>query len=61
MAENQDAPKIPFPKGWKKQVRSAVLHVISLAQYAAASTRGWAADSINARVRRKTELDQRHL
>ena len=47
MSTSQQTPKIPLPKGWKKQVRSAVLHVLSLAQYAAAYTRGWAADSIN--------------
>jgi putative transposase len=58
MSKSQETPKIPLPKGWKKQVRSAVLHVISLAQYAAAYTRGWAADSTNARVRLKTELDR---
>jgi hypothetical protein len=28
-------PKIALPRGWKKHVRSAVLHVIALAQYAA--------------------------
>ena len=35
MSTSQQTPKIPLPKGWKKQVRSAVLHVLSLAQYAA--------------------------
>ena len=34
MSKSQQTPKIPLPKGWKKQVRSAVLHVLSLAQYA---------------------------
>ena len=58
MSKNQESPQIPLPRGWKKQVRSAVLHVISLAQYAAAYTRGWAADSTNARVRLKAELDR---
>jgi hypothetical protein len=47
-----------LPKGWPSRVRSAVLHVISLAQYAAVSTRSWAADSINARVRRRAEDDR---
>ena len=50
MSKSRQTPQIPFPKGWKKQVRSAVLHVIALAQYAAAYTRGWAADGTNARV-----------
>ena len=34
MSKSQETPKIPLPKGWKKQVRSAVLHVLSLAQHA---------------------------
>jgi hypothetical protein len=35
-----------------------MLHVISLAQYATAYTRSWAADSTNARVRIKAEYDR---
>ena len=58
MSKSQQTPKIPLPKGWKKPVQSAVLHVLSLAQYAAVYTRGWAADSTNARVRLKAELDR---
>ena len=58
MSKSQQTPTIPLPKGWKKQVRSAVLHVLSLAQYAAIYSRGWAADSTNARVRLKAELDR---
>ena len=49
------APSIPLPKSWTKHVRTAMLHVISLAQYATAYTRSWAADSTNARVRIKAE------
>lgn len=58
MSNNQETPKIPLPKGWKQHVRSAVLHVISLAQYATVYTRSWAADSTNSRVRLKSELDR---
>ena len=47
MSTSQQIPKIPLPKGWNKQVRSPMLHVLSLAQYTAAYTRGWAADSVN--------------
>ena len=50
--------KTPLPDTWPATVKSAVLHVISLAQLAAAHTRGWAADSINARVRLKAENDR---
>jgi transposase InsO family protein len=58
MSSSRETPKIALPKGWKKQVRSAVLHVISLAQYSTIYTRGWAADSSNQRVRLKAELDR---
>ena len=49
------APKVPLPRHWKNHVKGAILHVISLAQYATAYTRSWAADSTNARVRLTAE------
>ena len=49
------APRIPLPKGWTRHVRSAVVHVVSLAQYAAVYTRSSAVDSMNGRVRRNSE------
>jgi transposase InsO family protein len=52
------APKMPLPKNWSRRVKSAILHVVSLAQYAAAYTRSWAADSSNARVRLTAERDR---
>ena len=52
-------PRIPLPKSWKRHVRSAMLHVISLAQYATVYTRSWAVDSMNGRVRLKAENDRR--
>ena len=42
---------LPLPKQWSRQVQSVVLHVISLAQYALTEARGWAADSVNPRLR----------
>ena len=51
-------PDIPLPSGWARNVKSAVLHVISLAHYAIVAARGWAANSINARVRLTAENDQ---
>ena len=51
-------PTIRLPKSWKPSVRSAILHVVSLAQYAAVYTRSWAADSTNQRVRLKAENDR---
>ena len=47
-----------MPRTWPESVKSAVLQVISLAQFAAAHTRGWAANSVNARVRLKAEKDR---
>jgi transposase InsO family protein len=54
----QKPPQIPLPKSWTKHVRSAVLQVISLAQFAAVYTRSWAVDSVNGRVRLRAELDR---
>jgi hypothetical protein len=50
--------RIPLPKSWPIHVRSAILHVISLAQFTTAHTRSWAANSINARIRLKVERDR---
>ena len=55
MPRSKKAPQIPLPKSWKRHVRSAMLHVIALAQYAAVYTRSWAVDSMNGRVRLKAE------
>jgi transposase-like protein len=52
------APRIPLPKAWTRQVRSAMLHLISLAQYVTVYTRSWAVDSMNGRVRLKAENDR---
>ncbi|MCD4728660.1 MAG: hypothetical protein K8R46_13425, partial [Pirellulales bacterium] len=49
---------IPLPDGWSRRVKSAVLNVISLAQYAIIYTQSWAANSVNARVRLRAQLDQ---
>jgi transposase InsO family protein len=44
-----------LPRGWPRRVRSAVVHAISLAQASLVTTRGWAADSWNVRVRLQEE------
>ena len=51
-------PTIRLPKDWHGHVRSAILHVISLAQYATVHTRSWAVDSLNGRLRLKAENDR---
>ncbi|MDP7533656.1 MAG: integrase core domain-containing protein [SAR202 cluster bacterium] len=55
---DKKAPRIPLPKSWSQHVRSAMLHVISLAQFATVYTRSWAVDSLNGRVRLKAEKDR---
>ena len=55
---DQGISDIPIPSGWASNVRSAVLHVISLAHFAITCARGWAANSINARVRLAAKCDR---
>src|SRR5262245_23246721 len=50
--------KLRLPKSWPAKVCAAMLHVLSLAKYAAVYTRSWAADSPNARVRWWSERDR---
>lgn len=47
-----------LPRGWPKKVRSAVVHVVSLANAAVTTSRGWAANHWNARVRLKVENER---
>jgi hypothetical protein len=54
------APKIPLPKAWPCHVKSAVVHIISLAHFSITCARGWAVNSINARVRIAAENDRLH-
>ena len=55
MASKSIAPEIPLPKSWGTHVKSAILHIIALAQYALTYSRSWAADSTNQRVRLKAD------
>ena len=58
MSRRKNRPEISLPRGWPQRVKSAMLHVISLAQFALAYTRGWAVNSQVARVRLKAENDR---
>jgi putative transposase len=49
---------IALPKFWPAKVRSAMLHVVSLAKYAAVYTRCWAGDCPRARIRLRAERDR---
>ena len=49
---------IPLPRHWPAFVKSALLQAISLAHLAIVYTRGWAAESVNHRVRLEARLEQ---
>lgn len=53
-----DPPCIVLPKGWPVIIKSALIHAISLAHLAIIHARGWAANSINARVRLAARVEQ---
>jgi putative transposase len=57
MSAKDNTPKIPLPKSWPDTAKSAMLHVLSLAHFAMAYTRGWAANCINDRIRMKARSD----
>ena len=42
---------LPLPFGWGKNVKSAVLHAISLTHFAIVPARGWAASAHHPRAR----------
>jgi transposase InsO family protein len=44
-----------LPRGWPKRVRSAILHVISMAHVSLTATRSWAGNSWNTRIRLKAD------
>jgi len=58
MSRAPDTLRIPLPRGWSQCVKSTMLRVIALAQYAASCTPGWAKNARIVRVRLKAENDQ---
>ena len=58
MTRHTNSPTIPLPRGWPQSVKVAILHIISLAQFGMAYTRGWAVNSPIARIRLKTENER---
>ncbi|MCH8044617.1 MAG: DDE-type integrase/transposase/recombinase [Planctomycetes bacterium] len=58
MPGKKKQPQIPLPKSWDKYVKSGILHVFALAQYALIYSRSWAADSSNQRAGLKVERDR---
>jgi hypothetical protein len=58
-ALNLSADAAPLlPRAWPLAVKSAILHVISLARLALVHTRSWAADSPSTHLRLKSERDE---
>jgi putative transposase len=51
-------PKLPIPRQWNSKVRSAVLRVVSLANYAITSARAKASQHWNPVIRLQAELDR---
>ncbi len=58
MTRRGNPPKIPLPRGCLQSVKVAMLHVISLAEFGMAYTRGWAISSPISRIRLKAENDR---
>jgi len=58
MSRSQRPSVLPLPRGWPRRVRSAVVHVISLARTSLALTQGWASESMNHQLRRQAEDDR---
>ena len=48
---------IPLPRHWPDHLKTSVLHVISLGHLALVYARGWAANSLNMRVRLQAQLE----
>jgi hypothetical protein len=51
-----ESPQLPLSKNWPSRVESAMLHVISLTQFATGYNHGWASDSLSERLRLKAAL-----
>ncbi len=58
MANRKPPFPVGLPKNWPRRVRSAVLHVISLAHVSLVTTHGWATHAKNPQVRRQAEVDR---
>jgi Tfp pilus assembly protein PilX len=58
MGTREEPRGVPLPPNWPRRVKSALLHIITLAQYVAACTHSWAVNSRLARLRLKAENGQ---
>ena len=58
MSDRPLDPVLPLPKQWNKSIRSAVLHAISLAQFALTSARGQIQRQDRVRDRRFAKIER---
>src|SRR5712691_7578709 len=47
-----------LPRGWPRRVRSAAVHAVSIAEFALTTALGWAAQSLNPRLRLRAEIER---
>src|SRR6266852_5136849 len=52
------ARPLTLPRGWPRRIRSAAVHAISLANFALTTALGWAAQSLNPRLRLRAEMER---
>ena len=57
MPENHGCPNLFLPDHWSRRVKSALLHVISMARLACVHTWGWAAGSLDTRIGQEVVAD----
>ncbi len=51
-------PKLPLPRGWKRRVRSSVLHILALSHYTFTAMPARAANQRNRRARLQAEIER---
>ncbi len=52
------ARPLALPRGWPRGLRSAAVHAVSIAEFALTTALGWAAQSLNPRLRLRAELER---
>jgi hypothetical protein len=58
MISDNSRPAPLLPRAWPTRAKAAMLHIVSLAHLAIVHARGWAANSINVRVRQAAQIDE---
>ena len=60
MPGKSQQPQTPLPKSWSAHVKSGILHMIALAQYALTYSRSWAADKGQPGMRIELAVSYQH-